>query len=87
MTNGSGRFAWSHSGTFFDVTPGEIVKITAQIVTSRDSQIATSIDKKPRLGDIMFLGEAIAKCRHGVGPAAAEHVRFNRSFDSVSIAA
>jgi len=48
---------------FFDVVPVGIVELTAQFVTSEGSQVATSIDEKLRLGDIVFLGETVEKRR------------------------
>jgi len=40
---------------FFDVVPLCVVELTAQFVASEGSQIATSIDKKLRVGDVVFL--------------------------------
>ena len=48
---------------FFDVVSGGIVELTAQFVTSEGSQVTASIDEKLRLGDVVFLGEAVEKRR------------------------
>jgi hypothetical protein len=56
------------------VVPVVIVKMTAQTMTSEGSQIATSIDEKLCVGDIVVLGEPVKERRRGVSPAAAEHV-------------
>jgi hypothetical protein len=58
------------------VVPVVVVKMTAQIVTRKGSQISTSIDEKLCVGDIMFLGETVQDCRRRVSPAATEHVNF-----------
>jgi len=58
----------------FDVVPVVIVKMTAQIMTSEDSQIATGIGEKVSVGDIVVLDEPVKERRRGVSPAAAEHV-------------
>ena len=68
---------------FFDVVPVGIVELTAQFVTCEGSQVATSIDEKLRLGDIVFLGETVEKRRRGVYPVATVDI----NFESVSIAA
>jgi len=59
---------------FFDVVPSAIVEPTAQFVTREGSQIATSIDEKPCIGEIVFLGESMQKRRRGISPPAAEYV-------------
>jgi len=43
-------------------------------MTSEGSQIATSIDEKLLVGDLVVLGEPVKERRCGVSPAAAEHV-------------
>ncbi|QSG06953.1 Uncharacterized protein HSR121_2633 [Halapricum desulfuricans] len=56
----------SHSDSLeslFDVVPVVIGKMTAQIVTREGSQVATSIDEKLCVADIVFLSEAVKKCR------------------------
>ena len=50
----------------FDAVPVTILKVTAQLVASKGSQIATSIDEKLRVGDIVFLGEPMQERRRGV---------------------
>ena len=62
----------------FDVVSGGAVELTAQLVTSEGNQIPTSIDEKLRLGDIVFLSEAVKKCRRGVCPAAAVDIDFKQ---------
>ena len=42
---------------FFDVISDLVVELTAQFVTSEGSQIATSIDEKLCIGNIVFFGE------------------------------
>ena len=64
---------------FFDVVPVGIVELTAQFVTSEGSQVAASIDEKLRLGDIVFLGEAVEKRRRGTDPAAFTRARLSCS--------
>ena len=63
---------------FLDVVPGGIVEVTAQVVASEGSQIPTSIDEKLRVGDIVFLGEAMQKRRRGIGPAAAVDINLQQ---------
>jgi hypothetical protein len=48
------------------VVPGGIVELTAQFVASEGSQVATSINEKLRLGNIVFLGETVEERRRGV---------------------
>jgi len=69
--------------TIFRCGSGLRSRDVAQTVAREDSQIATSIDEKLCLGEIVFLGEAIEERRRGVSPVAAEHV----NFDSVSMVA
>mgnify|MGYP000109066429 CR=1 FL=1 len=57
---------------------GGIVEVTAQFVASEGSQVATSIDEKLCLDDIVFFGEAVKKRRHGVCPAAAVDLDFEQ---------
>jgi len=45
------------------VVPVVIVELTAQTVTREDSQIATSIDEKLCVGDVVFLGETVEERR------------------------
>lgn len=62
----------------FDVVPSSIVEPTAQFVTREGSQIATSIDEKLCVGEIVSLSKPIQERRCGVGPAAAEYVDFGQ---------
>ena len=59
---------------FFHVVPVGIIELTAQFVACEGSQVAASIDGKPRVGDIVFFGESVEKRRCGVGPAAAKDI-------------
>jgi hypothetical protein len=63
------------------VVPSGIVELTAQLVTSEGSQIAASIDEKLRVGDVVFLGEAVQKRRRGVCPAAAVDIDFEQALE------
>jgi hypothetical protein len=56
------------------VVPVGIVEVTAQLLASEGSQIAASIDEKLRLGDVVFLGEAVQKRRRGFCPAVIIHI-------------
>jgi hypothetical protein len=58
------------------VVPIVIVEVTAQLVTSKASQIAASIDEKLPIRDIVFLSETVEERRRGVSPAAAEDIHF-----------
>ena len=60
----------------FAGVPVMIVKMTAHVVSSKGSQLATSIDDKLCVGDIVFLGESMKERRRGISPAAAEHIHF-----------
>jgi len=60
--------------------PLSVIEMTAQFAASEGSQIATTIDEKLRVGDIVFLGEAMEKHRRGVGPAAVVDVNFQQQF-------
>jgi hypothetical protein len=71
----------------FNVVPVCVVEVTAQVVTSKGSQIATSIDEKHFAGDIIFPGKSMQESHRGVSPAAAEHVHFVQELDSVSMVA
>jgi len=51
---------------FFNVVPFGIVELTAQIVSKEGSQIATSIDQKLRLRNVVFLGQTMEKRRRGI---------------------
>ena len=78
----------SHSlEPLFDVVPVVIVKMPTQIVTREGSQIATSIDEKLCVGDILSLGESTQERRRRGDPKATEHVISCNSFDSVPIPA
>ncbi len=63
---------------FFDVVPCSIIEPTAQFVTCEGSQIATSINEKLCIGEIVFLGEPMQERRSRIGSAAAEHVDFEQ---------
>jgi hypothetical protein len=62
------------------MVPIFVVKVIAQIVPREGSQIAVSIGENLRLGNIVFLAEAVEKRRSGVCPAAAVHVYFEQEF-------
>ena len=62
----------------FDVVPRSIVEPTAQFVAREGSQIATSIDEKLCVSEIVFLSESMQKRRRRIGPAAAKHVDFEQ---------
>ncbi|ACV48659.1 hypothetical protein Hmuk_2553 [Halomicrobium mukohataei DSM 12286] len=62
----------------FDVVPSTLVEPTAQFVTREGSQIATSIDEKLCIGEIVFLGEAVQKRRYEISATATEHVDFEQ---------
>jgi co-chaperonin GroES (HSP10) len=48
---------------FLDVVSVRIVKVTAQSKSGEGSRIAEAIDEKLRLGDVVFLGEAVDERR------------------------
>jgi len=71
----------------FDVVPDLVVEPTAQFVTREGSQIATSIDEKLCVGDIVVL---VSRCRNaapGSVPRRLNTSTARSSFDSVSRAA
>jgi len=57
-------------------TMGGIVELTAQIVSKECSQVASSIDQKPRLRSAVFLGQTMEECYRVIGPAAVIFVDF-----------
>lgn len=65
---------------FLDVVSPAIVELTAQLSASEGSQIASSIDEKLSIRDIVFLGEAMEERRRGIGPAAAEYINLQQQF-------
>ena len=52
----------------FYTIPVGILELTAQFMACESSQIAASIDKKLRVGDIVFLGEVVEKRCRRVAP-------------------
>jgi hypothetical protein len=60
------------------VVPGSIVESTAQFVTREGSQIATSIDEKLYVVEIVLLSGPMQERRRGIGPTAAEYVGFEQ---------
>jgi hypothetical protein len=54
--------------------------MTAQVLTSEGSQIATKINDKLGVGEFVFLDKAVEEHRRGVCSAAAEHVHFEQEF-------
>jgi len=65
---------------FFDMFPVGIVELTAQIVTSKGTQVAASIDERLRFGDVVFLGETVEKRRHRVSPVATVDIHLQKEF-------
>lgn len=62
---------------FLDVVSVGIVKMTAQSKSGEGSRIAEAIHQKLRIGDIMFLGEAVDERRRGVSPAALTRAKLS----------
>jgi hypothetical protein len=61
---------WHGGGAkpFFDVVSLAVIELIAQFTTCEDSQIARSINKKLRIGDIVVLSEAMEERRREVSP-------------------
>ncbi|ELY29274.1 hypothetical protein C500_11170 [Natrialba magadii ATCC 43099] len=57
----------------FDGVSVAVVEVTAQVVTTEGSQVATSIDEN-LFANIVFLGKLMQKRRRRIGPAAAVHI-------------
>jgi len=57
-----------------------IVELITQFLSREGGQVAASIDKKLRLGDVVFLGEAVEKCRRRVSAAAAVNSNLQDEF-------
>jgi len=64
-----------------------IIKVTAQLVASKGSQIATSNDEKLGVGDIVFFAEPMQERCRGSVPRRLNTSTSNKSLNSVSIAA
>ena len=60
----------------FDVVSLAVVELTAQFLTSKGSQIATSIHEKLSLVELVFLLKPREEGRRGIRSAAAENVEF-----------
>lgn len=58
----------------FDVVLLAVVELTAQSVSKESSQIATSINEKFGIEDVVFLSRSMEERRRGSGPIAAVHV-------------
>lgn len=51
----------------FDIVSLIVVKMTAQFTTIEGSPVASSIDEKSGVRDILFLGEPMEERRRGIG--------------------
>ena len=71
----------------FDVVSVAVVELTAQSTTNEGSQIATGIDQKLGVCDVVFLGEPMQEPVAVSVPLRLYTSIFNRSFDTGSMTA
>lgn len=57
-----------------------MVKMTTQHMTGNSGQVATGIDEKLGIGNIMLLSKLTQRCRYEIRSTAAAHINLFRSF-------